>query len=62
MGFSVGAFLYVATESAIYVWMPSYLVCDATNVTDAFACYTSSGDQMLAMYAVAVFFSLSAAG
>jgi len=62
MFFSVGAFLYVAAESAIYVWMPSYLVCDATNVSDAFACYTSGSQQMLAMYAVAVFFSLRAAG
>lgn len=62
MGFSVGAFLYVAAESAIYVWMPSYLVCDAASVSDTFACYTQGPDKMLAMYAVSVFFSLRAAG
>jgi FHS family L-fucose permease-like MFS transporter len=62
MGFSIGAFLYVAAESAIYVWMPSYLVCDASSLEDTFACYASNGQQMLAMYAVAVFFSLRAAG
>lgn len=62
MGFSVGAFLYVAAESAIYVWMPSYLVCDAANLTDTFACYTDESTKMLAMYAVSVFFSLRAAG
>jgi MFS transporter, FHS family, L-fucose permease len=62
MGFSVGAFLYVAAESAIYVWMPSYLVCDATQVSDVFACYSSGPEKMLAMYAVSVFFSLRALG
>ncbi|MDP5039431.1 MAG: MFS transporter, partial [Paraglaciecola sp.] len=62
MGFSVGAFLYVAAESAIYVWMPSYLVCDAASLSDTFACYTDGPDKMLAMYAVSVFFSLRAAG
>ncbi len=62
MGFSIGAFLYVAAESAIYVWMPSYLVCDAINLEDTFACYTSDSQQYLAMYAVSVFFSLRAAG
>jgi FHS family L-fucose permease-like MFS transporter len=62
MGFSIGAFLYVAAESAIYVWMPSYLVCDASSLEDTFACYASNGQQMLAMCAVAVFFSLRAAG
>jgi fucose permease len=62
MGFSIGAFLYVAAESAIYVWMPSYLVCDAVNLEDTFACYTSDSQQYLAMYAVSVFFSLRAAG
>lgn len=62
IGFSIGAFLYVAAESAIYVWMPSYLVCDASSLEDTFACYASDGQQMLAMYAVAVFFSLRAAG
>ncbi|MCC2617747.1 MFS transporter [Aestuariibacter halophilus] len=62
MGFSIGAFLYVAAESAIYVWMPSYLVCDATDVSAAFACYQSEASQTLAMYAVSVFFALRAAG
>jgi len=62
MGFSIGAFLYVAAESAIYVWMPSYLVCDAINLEDTFACYRSDSQQYLAMYAVSVFFSLRAAG
>jgi len=62
MGFSVGAFLYVAAESAIYVWMPSYLVCDAKDVAATFSCYTTGPDKMLAMYAVSVFFSLRAVG
>jgi fucose permease len=62
MGFSAGAFLYVAAESAIYVWMPSYLVCDATAVTQVFSCYTNEANQFLAMYAVSVFFSLRALG
>lgn len=62
MGFSIGAFLYVAAESAIYVWMPSYLVCDAVSVTESFACYTTGPEKMLAMYAVSVFFSLRAVG
>lgn len=62
MGFSIGAFLYVAAESAIYVWMPSYLVCDATDVTATFDCYTDGPETMLAMYAVSVFFSLRALG
>ncbi|AEE24725.1 MAG: MFS transporter [Alteromonadaceae bacterium] len=62
MGFSIGAFLYVAAESAIYVWMPSYLVCDAMSVSESFACYTDGPQKMLAMYAVSVFFSLRALG
>ncbi|WP_100657477.1 MFS transporter [Alteromonas flava] len=62
MGFSIGAFLYVAAESAIYVWMPSYLVCDAVTLNDTFACYSEGPERMLAMYAVAVFFSLRALG
>ena len=62
MGFSVGAFLYVAAESAIYVWMPSYLVCDAKDVAATFSCYTTGPDKLLAMYAVSVFFSLRAVG
>jgi fucose permease len=62
MGFSVGAFLYVAAESAIYVWMPSYLVCGAVTAVDTFDCYTSDSSKLLAMYAVSVFFSLRAIG
>ncbi len=62
MGFSFGAFLYVATESAIYVWMPSYLVCDALSASESFACYTEGPQKMLAVYAVSVFFSLRAVG
>ena len=38
MGFSIGAFLYVAAESAIYVWMPTYLVCDATSMKEEKVC------------------------
>lgn len=62
MGFSVGAFLYVAAESAIYVWMPSYLMCEAVSVEQMFSCYNSDFDQTLAIYAVSVFFSLRALG
>lgn len=62
MGFSIAAFLYVAAESAIYVWMPSYLVCDANSVDAVFSCYTDGPEKMLAMYAVSAFFSLRALG
>ena len=62
MGFSLGAFFYVAAESAIYVWMPSYLVCDAANLEEVFSCYTDDSQKMLAMYAVSVFFALRALG
>lgn len=62
MGFSMGAFLYVAAESAIYVWMPSYLVCGSVSAQDTFACYTNDSTKLLAMYAVSVFFSLRAIG
>jgi len=62
MGFSAGAFLYVAAESAIYVWMPTYLVCDAGSVGDMFACYSNDANKLLALYAVSVFFSLRAVG
>ncbi len=62
MGFSIGAFLYVAAESAIYVWMPTYLVCDANSVEEVFSCYSNETNQLLAMYAVSVFFSLRAIG
>lgn len=62
MAFSIGAFLYVAAESAIYVWMPSYLLCDAGTVEDMFSCYTGDANQLLALYSVSVFFSLRAIG
>lgn len=62
MGFSIGAFLYVAAESAIYVWMPSYLVCDATSVQATYDCYAAGAETMLAVYSVTAFFILRAAG
>lgn len=62
MGFSIGAFLYVAAESAIYVWMPSYLVCDAVTVEQTFSCYAEGFDMLLATYAVTAFFILRAGG
>lgn len=62
LGFSVGAFLYVAAESAIYVWMPSYLVCDAVSVRDAYACYSEGAARQLAIYSVTAFFILRALG
>ncbi|GGW83374.1 MFS transporter [Alteromonas halophila] len=62
LGFSVGAFLYVAAESAIYVWMPSYLVCDATSLRATYDCYSSGMAQTLAIYSVTAFFVLRAAG
>lgn len=62
MGFSIATFLYVAAESAIYVWMPSYLVCGAQDISATFACYTSDAQKNLAMYAVSVFFALRALG
>ncbi|WP_339074164.1 MFS transporter [Teredinibacter turnerae] len=48
--FSVGAFLYVATESAIYVWMPTYLL----GYDGSFL--------LLATYALTLFFVLRALG
>ena len=62
LGFSLGAFLYVAAESAIYVWMPSYLICEASSGADIYACYSNSSTQMLAIYSVSAFFALRAAG
>jgi len=50
LGFSIGAFLYVATESAIYVWMPTYLLG-----------YEGSA-VLLASYALTIFFVLRASG
>ena len=62
MGFSIGAFLYVAAESAIYVWMPTYLVCDATSMKATYQCYSEGASQLLAIYSVTAFFILRAAG
>lgn len=62
LGFSVGAFLYVAAESAIYVWMPSYLVCDALTIQDTYACYSEGAARQLAIYSVTAFFVLRALG
>ncbi len=62
LGFSLGAFLYVAAESAIYVWMPSYLVCDATTVRATYDCYTDGAARQLAIYSVTAFFILRALG
>jgi len=50
LAFSLGAFLYVATEAAVYVWMPTLLEG-----------YQGSAVQ-LAAYSVSVFFILRAAG
>ena len=50
LAFSAGAFLYVAVEAAIYVWMPTLL-----------ARYTGSA-AALAAYSLSVFFLLRAAG
>lgn len=50
LGFSLGAFLYVAVEAAVYVWMPTLL-----------ADYTGSLP-VLAAYAISVFFILRAGG
>ncbi|AMJ95383.1 MFS transporter [Alteromonas stellipolaris] len=62
LGFSIGAFLYVAAESAIYVWMPSYLICDANSASDMYSCYANESTQTLAIYAVSMFFVLRAVG
>lgn len=50
LGFSAGAFLYVAVEAAIYVWMPTLL-----------ARYTGHA-AALAAYSLSIFFLLRAAG
>ena len=50
LAFSLGAFLYVATETAIYVWMPTLL-----------AGYRGSA-AFLATYSVSIFFILRAGG
>src|SRR6185369_1924985 len=48
--FSLGAFLYVAVEAAIYVWMPTLL-----------AGYEGSG-KWIAVYSISIFFLLRAGG
>jgi len=50
MGFSIGAFLYVSVECAIYVWMPTLI-----------AGYTGNAI-FIATYALSIFFILRAAG
>ncbi len=50
LAFSLGVFLYVATEAAVYVWMPTLL-----------ASYKGSA-AWLAAYSVSIFFILRAAG
>ena len=47
LGFSMGEFLYVATETAIYVWMPTLL---------------AGRTGFLAVYSISIFFMLRAAG
>jgi MFS transporter, FHS family, L-fucose permease len=50
MGFSLGAFLYVSVECAIYVWMPTLI-----------SGYTGSA-VFIATYALSIFFILRAVG
>jgi MFS transporter, FHS family, L-fucose permease len=50
LGFSIGAFLYVSVETAIYVWMPSLLVNYKGNLV------------FIATYALSIFFILRAGG
>jgi len=50
LGFSLGIFLYVAAECAVYVWMPTLL----REYSGSFA--------FMAAYAVSIFFILRAAG
>jgi fucose permease len=50
LGFSFGAFLYVAVESAIYVWMPTLLMHYSGNLL------------FIATYSLSIFFILRAAG
>ena len=50
MGFSIGAFLYVSVECAIYVWMPTLI-----------SGYTGSA-VFIATYALSIFFILRAVG
>ncbi len=50
LGFSLGIFLYVAVECAVYVWMPTLV----TGYSGSFA--------FMAAYAISIFFVLRAAG
>jgi fucose permease len=50
LGFSLGIFLYVAVECAVYVWMPTLLTTSSSSPT------------FMATYALAIFFILRAAG
>jgi fucose permease len=50
LAFSVGAFLYVGVEAAVYVWMPTLLAGYQGTAT------------LLAAYSISVFFLLRAAG
>jgi fucose permease len=50
MGFSIGAFLYVAVECAVYVWMPTLVAKYEGNLL------------LIATYSLTIFFILRAAG
>jgi len=50
MGFSIGAFLYVSVECAIYVWMPTLIANYEGNLV------------LIATYALTIFFVLRASG
>ena len=50
LGFSAAIFLYVAVESAVYVWMPTLLAADSGSKT------------FMTVYAISIFFVLRAAG
>jgi fucose permease len=50
LGFSAAIFLYVAVESAVYVWMPTLLAGD------------KAANNFLTAYAISIFFVLRAAG
>ncbi len=49
LAFSLGAFLYVAVECAVYVWMPTLVA-------------SYPGSRWLAAYGISIFFALRAAG
>lgn len=50
LAFSIGIFLYVAVEAAVYVWMPTWLAPSGTPLTG------------LVAYSLSIFFLLRAAG